>query len=389
MRRLPTSIAVLLFNLSLVITSCGDNSTDSNGGLTDVAKANFSQWAEQNGEPYRNEMAEMLDNDGTFAHVRFVAEFRPGADATWEEREALIECRMVGASWQCAETFQFEFSAEEVARKSAEATAAAPGTATAVAVSQAEATAAVKATATAITAAQAKSMAIYATEEIFIPAGEFMMGCDNSNPAESCEENELPLHFVYVDGYSIDKYEVTNLRYQACVDAGGCTSPHEKGSSTRNFYFGNPDYADYPVNMVDFYQARDFCLWAGRRLPTEAEWEKAARGNVDTRKFPWGNADLDETLTNTTDDTMPVGSYPKGASPYGVMDMTGNVSEWVDGFYDDYIPSPHSDPMGVVTGIEKRIKRGWPLYGRIAYRSSEWHPEDGGVGDGFRCARSQ
>ena len=229
------------------------------------------------------------------------------------------------------------------------------------------------------------------------------MGCDSSNPAESCYSLEQPLHTVTLDAYSIDKYEVTNARYKACVDAGGCTAPGSVNSWTRSPYYGTSTYADYPVLNVDWFQANAFCAWAGKRLPTEAEWEKAARGSSDTRVYPWGDSAPDCTKTNywpspaCVGDTSRVGSYPSGASPYGVMDMAGNVDEWVQDWYDSsyYSVSPSNNPQGPETGTYRVLRGGsWVSFDfvgdvRSALRSVLPPRPLDLDSNGFRCVRSQ
>ncbi len=166
----------------------------------------------------------------------------------------------------------------------------------------------------------------------FVPAGEFEMGSSESSYGE-----ERPAHTVYLDEFYIDKYEVTNVSYKSCVDAGVCQQPNELSSATRPDYYGNPEFDDYPVIYVDWDMAVTYCEeWRGAALPTEAQWEKAARG-TNGRSYPWGEG-IDATFANYNDsvgDTTLVGAYEDGQSPYGVYDMSGNVWEWVTDWYDE------------------------------------------------------
>lgn len=168
---------------------------------------------------------------------------------------------------------------------------------------------------------------------VFIPGGKYYIGGVDTD----AHPDEKPAHNVTLSSFWMDQLEVTNGMYSLCVKAGNCTPPRELKSSTHKSYFGSPDFNDFPVIQVSWQDASNYCEWAGRRLPTEAEWEAAARGNADYRRFPWGEQDADKTLANygyTVRDTSRVGSYPTGASPFGILDMAGNVWEWVVDYYD-------------------------------------------------------
>lgn len=258
---------------------------------------------------------------------------------------------------------------------------------------------------------------------ITIPAGEFRMGCDRNNrPAAGCvnKYKDIPLHTVYLDTYEIDKYEVTNKQYRSCVEAGKCRRPRRYNSHYRKSYFTNPEFDYFPMLYVSWWDGQDYCAWKGKRLPTEAEWEKAARGPIDTRSWPWGqeapdcsrlnfqNVDSNGERIVCVGDTARVGNYPTGASPYGVMDVAGNAFEWVADIWNQeyYAISPYANPTGPEGSKEMHDKPYFALRGG-SYRPNWWYPRvfhrhyghhgDTVDGDrpffrndqvGFRCARS-
>lgn len=251
-------------------------------------------------------------------------------------------------------------------------------------------------------------------ELVCVPEGEFVMGSNSdhiNDVIQWCREagghsctygefsNETPKHSVWVDAFFIDRTEVTNRQYQRCVAAGACTEPLSFGSNTRRSYYSNASFGDYPVIHVSWRQARDYCEWAGRRLPSEAEWEKAARG-TDGRVYPWGSASPGTSLANflpvgrspETYDTTRVGSYPSGASPYGALDMAGNVWEWVWDWFGQtyYETTPFRNPPGPSSGSEHVI-RGGAWYNKFYYlrttnRGTSADPHSMGNRIGFRCA---
>lgn len=168
--------------------------------------------------------------------------------------------------------------------------------------------------------------------QAYIPEGTFRMGAMD----EHSKSDEEPDHNVTLKAYWIDKLEVTNAMYMLCVQADACEPPQRFNSETRDQYFNNAEFNDFPVVYVTSHQAELYCEWAGRRLPTEAEWERAARGD-DFRIYPWGDDRPDSSRGNFNyfvGDVTSVGQFPAGASPFGVLDMAGNVAEWVSDYYD-------------------------------------------------------
>jgi formylglycine-generating enzyme required for sulfatase activity len=227
-----------------------------------------------------------------------------------------------------------------------------------------------------------------------VAAGDFWMG---SGPAEGAND-ERPRHRLWISGFRIDAFEVTNRRYHACAARGVCQRPKLLSSRLRSDYYENERYADYPVIFVDFYQAESFCRQVGGRLPTEAEWEKAARGPAPSvREFPWGDQAPDCTLANLggprgcVGDTDQVGRRVLGQSPSGAYDMAGNVWEWVSDWYDPayYAASPARDPSGPSRGTLKLMRGGCWESGASSLRVScrkPSLPSTWANNVGFRCA---
>lgn len=224
-------------------------------------------------------------------------------------------------------------------------------------------------------------------EMVYVPEGPFLMGSLDGYG------DEKPQHTVTLSAFWIDRTEVTNAHYALCVEAGACQPPRRRTSNLIDYYWGFDEYADYPVIHISWDDAQAYCQWAGRRLPSEAEWEKAARG-PDGFIYPWGNEPPGEellTFDHNWNDVTRVGSTPAGASPYGALDMSGNVLEWVADWYspDYYAQSPEDAPPGPETG-ERRVLRGgsWSYNAngvRSAYRHAR-EPVFTSHEVGFRCA---
>jgi len=243
---------------------------------------------------------------------------------------------------------------------------------------------------------------------IQVPAGEFLMGGQETDPKAA--DDEKPAHTVYLDTFWIDRTEVTNAQYVQFLNAlgeyrGACeghdcleTMLEDKDSHIfyqEGGYVVESGFEGHPAIEVTWYGAQAYCEWAGARLPTEAEWEKAARG-VDGRLYPWGNdaPDCGEAqYADCSGMTVPVGSKLAGASPYGVLDMAGNVWEWVADWYEPayYGSSPARNPQGPDSGERKTFRGGsWgylPTFIRATDRARN-RPSYAGFNVGFRCAAS-
>lgn len=227
------------------------------------------------------------------------------------------------------------------------------------------------------------------------------MGCSRRGDPE-CERDERPAYRVELSRFFIDPLEVTQAEYQACVAAGGCTpidpgrcfvwtgGAFERGGRMPGGLLG----ADHPAVCVTWFQARAYCASVGKRLPTEAEWERAAAGPT-RRRYPWGDAAPScgrAHFDGCGEHTRPVGGRPGGASPEGVQDLAGNVSEWVNDWYDPeaYWRPFRDDPTGPDHGVV-RVVRGGSYYDNAALLRSSYryglNPMSGFSTVGLRCAR--
>jgi formylglycine-generating enzyme required for sulfatase activity len=232
---------------------------------------------------------------------------------------------------------------------------------------------------------------------VYVPAGEFEMGSN-----DPFYNNERPPHRVALDAFWLDQTEVTNAQYRICAEQGSCKQPAAAGSHSRPSYYGDSNYDAYPAIHVNWYRAVAYCNWVGGRLPSEEQWEYAARG-PESRWFPWGdtpdgtrlnfcdaNCTLDHADPSSDDgnaETALVGTYPAGASWCGALDMVGNVWEWVWDWYG-YYPSDEN-PDWLASPMQDRVIRGgaWDTAGdhaRCSFRN--WFdPARAHDSIGFRC----
>lgn len=231
----------------------------------------------------------------------------------------------------------------------------------------------------------------------YVPGGSFLMG------SLAGDEDENPIHQVTLDPFWIDETEVTNRMYALCVAEGNCRTPIDGSSFTRTSYHEDAQYADYPVIWVSWDDAIAYCSWAERKLPSEAEWEFAARWQIlegseqgQALTYPWGDIGPNSNLLNFNSDvgdTTQVGQYPNGKSPYGALDMAGNVWEWVSDFYDAayYANSPSSNPLGPDSGETRALRGGsWNNFEEGVRSANRFRflPTVQDYFIGFRCADS-
>ncbi|MBI5824747.1 MAG: SUMF1/EgtB/PvdO family nonheme iron enzyme [Chloroflexi bacterium] len=229
-----------------------------------------------------------------------------------------------------------------------------------------------------------KTSALDGMAQVYVPEGNFLMG-----KGETRKNADSPLHIVLLDAFWMDKYEVSNAMYLKCIQAGKCTE-----LVSDNINYQNWIYRNHPVTYVTWGQANAYCQWAGRRLPTEAQWEKAARG-TDGRPYPWGgeapNARLANFSASMIHELVSIYRYPLGASPYGALNMSGNAREWVADWYgeDYYLTTPYANPTGPETGTEHSLRSGSynedknEIVVTARYRHE---PQSAGLSRGFRCA---
>ncbi len=245
---------------------------------------------------------------------------------------------------------------------------------------------------------------------VAIPAGPSLLGSLDADPAgcardprsdENCDE--VPQREVQLSAFAVEPHEVTNAQYQACLQAGRCTGPARPMGVASAQQFGDPAFADHPVVWVTRVQASSYCAWAGRRLPTEAEWERVARGDapVAQRRYPWGDAAPDcerANVANCNQGTRPVGSFAGDRTAQGVSDLGGNVLEMTAGYYNAtyYRDAPAQDPPGAQEPDERRqipvrggSHRSAPAFSTLTYRGFRHlvGDRDARPDVGFRCVQ--
>lgn len=251
----------------------------------------------------------------------------------------------------------------------------------------------------------------YGVEMVLVPAGDFTMGGQIPGIAEQGGQNDaLPAHLVTLSkSYWIDVYEATNAQYQECVIDSVCQPPEFTNSNTHSAYYGNPEFNSYPVIALSWFDADTYCKWRNGRLPTEAEWEYAARG-ADGRSYTWGNEPLSCNLLNyfecyddaiSQGDTKPITDYSAGISPFGLYNMLGNEKEWVADWYGPYPAGHVIDPTGPASGVYRITRGGSYFSGGIVedgydlnYRlhaamREAWLPGAQAVRFGVRCVRDE